>query len=63
MTKVVLTTIEAELLCAWYVYHRITGNCNAEVTIEHFPGGGIGTVTKAKCGCGNEIDITDYEAW
>jgi len=26
-------------------------------------GGGIGTVIKATCGCGKEMDVTDYYSW
>lgn len=24
---------------------------------------GLGTITEVKCGCGEEIDLTDYKGW
>jgi hypothetical protein len=41
----------------------ITYLCNCDVTITHADGGGIGTRTLVKCGCGAEADITDYALW
>jgi hypothetical protein len=37
--------------------------CDHDVTIWHADGGGIGTRTLVKCGCGVERDITDYTLW
>jgi hypothetical protein len=54
---------EMEILTAWYSIHNVFCHRQADVTIKQYPGGGIGTVTKARCGCGKEIDITDYESW
>lgn len=36
---------------------------NHNVEINQYPGGGIGTVTEATCGCGDTEDITDYNSW
>lgn len=60
---IVLRPIEMEMLAGWYSMHNIFCHSQGDVVIEHKSGGGIGTVTVARCGCGNEINITDYESW
>jgi hypothetical protein len=37
--------------------------CDRDMVISHADGGGIGTRTLVKCGCGAEKDITDYSSW
>jgi hypothetical protein len=41
----------------------VTFLCNRDLVISHADGGGIGTRTLVKCGCGVERDITDYTLW
>ena len=31
--------------------------------IEYKSGGGVGSVVIATCGCGKEMNVTDYRSW
>jgi hypothetical protein len=40
-------------------------DCNdkRDITIAYADGGGIGTRVLVTCGCGVEVDLTDYTSW
>lgn len=54
---------EMDKLANVWEFHRFDCRNDGDVTIEYRSGGGIGTKTVAICGCGKEIDITDYFSW
>ena len=60
---VVLSPKEMDKLVSLWEFHR--GDCRhqGDMKIEMLAGGGIGTVIQATCGCGKEIDVTDYFSW
>ena len=63
---VLLGTKEMDKLVHLWEFHRDgCGGCEnrKDVKIEQRSGGGIGTVTVFICGCGREVDITDYHSW
>jgi hypothetical protein len=60
---VVLQPREMDKLAHLWDFHRFECHHNGDMKIEHRPGGGIGTKTVAICGCGREMDVTDYESW
>jgi hypothetical protein len=49
----------------WEFHRNFMAGCkhNGCVKIELLSGGGIGTVVMVTCGCGKEIDVTDYYSW
>jgi hypothetical protein len=61
-----MVTLEPEemdtLLSSWQI-HRNQCRDARDMKIEHRPGGGIGTRTIAVCGCGTELDVTNYYSW
>lgn len=70
-----LTPEQVEKYLAWNEAHKTeckyfnkaegrytTGSIGGRVSFE-FSSTGLGTVTRAKCACGKEIDLTDYENW
>jgi hypothetical protein len=49
---------------AWlWDFHRDDCKHDGDMKIELRPGGGIGTAVVAVCGCGKELDVTDYYSW
>ncbi len=60
---VTLSPKEMDKLSHVWEFHRAYCTHVGNVKIEHLTGGGIGTVTKATCGCGAKMDVTDYYAW
>jgi len=68
-----LTPEQVEKYLAWNEAHKAecpffdghtyaTGSIGGRVSFE-FSSTGLGTVTRAKCSCGKEIDLSDYENW
>ena len=49
----------------WEFHRNCLDGCKHEgdVNIQLLPGGGIGTVVVATCGCGKKMDVTDYHSW
>jgi hypothetical protein len=60
---VALTPKEMDKLSHLWEFHRRDCDNKGGVKIEHRDGGGIGTVTVAICGCGKELNVTDYGCW
>lgn len=58
-----LSTKEMDKLSHLWEFHRTDCNNSKDVRIEMLPGGGIGTVIMITCGCGKEMDVTDYLSW
>lgn len=56
-----LDPVAAELAEAGIRY-RYTGAIGGAYTWEFTPTG-LGTVTKVRCSCGEELDLTDYDSW
>jgi len=54
---------ELDKLAAVWDLHRDRCRNSKGATLEESSSNGIGTVTKLKCACGVEIDITDYHSW
>ena len=54
---------EMDKLVYLWEFHRCTCNHQGDACIELRSGGGIGTVVVVICGCGKEIDVTDYNSW
>lgn len=61
--RVVLAPNEMDKLVHLWEFHRIDCDHQGDVSIALLPGGGIGTVVAARCGCGKEMDVTDYHSW
>jgi len=64
--KMTFTTKEMDKLAHLWEFHR--GGVRAcdnkgNATIDYRSGGGIGTAVFLICGCGQEIDVTDYLSW
>jgi len=47
----------------WDFHRRDCTNRCMDAKIDYLPGGGIGTVVMVTCGCGKQLDITDYFSW
>lgn len=60
---VTLNPKEMDKLTHLWEFHREDCSDKRDMKIEHSSGGGIGTVTMAVCGCGKEMDVTDYLSW
>jgi hypothetical protein len=60
---VTLSPKEMDKLANIWEYHRQACTNKADMTIELQPGGGIGTVVMATCGCGKKMNVTDYLSW
>ena len=60
---VLLSPKEMDKLAHLWEFHRLDCHHLGDMKIEMLSGGGIGTVVMAKCGCGREIDVTDYLSW
>lgn len=59
-----LARTEARDLLTWLSEHLKTcQNENLGVYIKQSCSSGIGTNTWLRCGCGWEVDITDYSIW
>ena len=60
---VVLDPKEMDKLAHLWEFHRSDCHHGGDMKIEMLSGGGIGTKTLATCGCGKEMDVTDYFSW
>jgi hypothetical protein len=58
-----LSPKEMDKLANLWEFHRTDCHDRKDMKIEYRPGGGIGTVMMAVCGCGKELDVTDYFSW
>jgi len=54
---------ELDKLSHIWDFHRSDCKHEGFAKLEQRDGGGIGTATILICGCGREIDITDYLSW
>lgn len=52
-----------KLTWLWEFHRRDCQHPIPDVKIEMLDGGGIGTKVAATCGCGKELDATDYFSW
>lgn len=62
----VLNPEEMSKLIHLWEFHRLgVAGCKHEgdAKLEYKSGGGIGTVIIVTCGCGKEMDVTDYHSW
>lgn len=62
-THMILYCTEVTKLSNLWDHHRRDCKHEGGVKIELASGGGIGTRTIVTCGCGKELDITDYLNW
>jgi hypothetical protein len=53
---------EMDKLSRLWEFHKFDCSHQGVVRLEH-RSGGIGTVTVVTCGCGKEMDVTDYGSW
>ena len=60
---VLLSPNEMNELSHLWNFHRFDCHHHGDMKIEMLSGGGIGTVVMATCGCGKEMDVTDYSSW
>lgn len=60
---VTLSPKEMDKLVHLWEFHRQNCDSKADAKIELRPGGGIGTVVMGVCGCGRELNVTDYLSW
>ena len=60
---VLLNPEEMTKLAHLWEFHKTGCSDHGDIKIEMLSGGGIGTVIKATCGCGKEMDVTDYFSW
>jgi hypothetical protein len=60
---ILLSPKEMDKLAWLWEFHRKDCRNHRDIKIEMLPGGGIGTVVQATCGCGTELDATDYYSW
>lgn len=44
-------------------WHKRKCDHKGDAKLEQMNDGGIGTVTKLTCGCGEVFDVTDYFSW
>lgn len=58
-----LSPKEMDKLTHIWEFHRADCDNKADAKIETRSGGGIGTKIIAVCGCGKEMDATDYFSW
>jgi hypothetical protein len=58
-----LGSVEVDKLTHLWEDHRRKCSNRGDARIELRSGGGIGTVTVLICGCGKELNVTDYGAW
>ena len=61
--KFTLQPTEMMKLANIWEFHRKDCHDQADVLLEYRSGGRIGTAVFAICGCGKEMDITDYSSW
>lgn len=54
---------EMDKLAHLWEFHRSDCHHLADVKLELLSGGGIGTRVQATCGCGKQMDVTDYSSW
>lgn len=54
---------EMDRISHLWEFHRKDCDHRADAIIEYRSGGGIGTVVVVICGCGKELDVTDYFSW
>jgi hypothetical protein len=60
---VLLSEKEMDKLAHLWEFHRQDCHDPRDMRIELLDGGGIGTRAVATCGCGKEMDVTDYGSW
>jgi len=60
---VLLSEEEMDYLAHLWKLHKFDCHDHRNMKIEMLSGGGIGTVIMATCGCGKELDATDYSSW
>jgi hypothetical protein len=57
---------QLEKIAQWMIDHECSithvGAIGGKTSYIFTPTG-IGTVIKARCACGSEVDVTDYEDW
>lgn len=58
-----LSPKEMDKLAWLWQFHRKDCDHKGDVKLELSRGSGIGTTAIATCGCGKELDITDYYSW
>lgn len=60
---ITLNLKEMDKLAHLWEFHRTDCKHDGDIKLEHLSGGGIGTVTQVTCGCGKQMDVTDYYSW
>lgn len=60
---VLLSPKEMDKLAHLWEFHRTDCHNTGDMKVCMLSGGGIGTVIMATCGCGKEMDVTDYHSW
>lgn len=60
---ITLSPKEMDKLAHLWEFHRDDCDHKGDMKIELLAGGGIGTKVLATCGCGREMDVTDYHSW
>jgi hypothetical protein len=60
---IVISPKEMDKLAHLWEFHRASCEHKGDMKIELRSGGGIGTVVMGKCGCGKEMNATDYFSW
>ena len=63
MDKVVLSANEMDKLAHLWESHRSDCKNDGRMEIALSAASGIGTAVQATCGCGKEMDVTDYYSW
>ena len=63
MDRLTLQPREMDKLAHQWDFHRFDCRNDGDMKIEYRYGGGIGTKVVAICGCGREMDVTDYRSW
>ena len=58
-----LTTYEMTKISNLWDFHRRECQSELDSTLAYASGGGIGTRVLLTCGCGQEMDVTDYGSW
>ena len=61
--KLLLTPYEMTKMTNLWESHRRDCQNKADAQIAYASGGGIGTRVLITCGCGKEMDVTDYGSW
>jgi hypothetical protein len=58
-----LKPYEITKLANLWEFHRQDCKDQNGALIAYASGGGIGTRVLVTCGCGTELDVTDYSSW